>query len=341
MDRRTFLASALFGAAARPARAATPIGVALLGASHSHAVGKAKALLESDDYALAGFWEADDAAAARVEALGVRRLSREALFARPEIQVVAVESDVADHEAGAMAALEAGMHVHVEKPPALSVEAFRRMLGLAERNQRIVQMGYMWRQHPGFTQMLEAARAGVLGDVYLVRGTINTSVSAESRQAMARFRGGHMLELGCHLIDPLIRLMGRPDRVTPFLKRSGVADDDLADNTLAVFEFGGAMGVITGATMQPNAGRHRSFEILGTNGTATMRPIEQPELVFDLAEARGGYVAGRTQVKMPAYRRYVGDFAVLAEAVRGERPLPFTAAEDLLVQEAVLGASGM
>ncbi len=45
------------------------------------------------------------------------------------------------------------------------------------------------------------------------------------------------------------------------------------DNTVAVFEFPNALGVLTSATLQPRSGNQRSFEILGTNGTAILKPI--------------------------------------------------------------------
>jgi hypothetical protein len=46
-------------------------------------------------------------------------------------------------------------------------------------------------------------------------------------------------------------------------------------------------------------------------------------------------------VPLPKYRRYVDDFVELAAAVRGETKLPVTFEEELLVEEALLRASGM
>src|SRR5438034_113141 len=81
-----------------------------------------------------------------------------------------------------------------------------------------------------------------------------------------------------------------------------------------------AFAVITNSVSQPNANAHRAFEVLGTNGTAVLRPLEPGTLVFDLAKAAGPYRAGAQDVPLPAFERYVGDFANLAEAVRGEKP---------------------
>ena len=118
------------------------------------------------------------------------------------------------------------------------------------------------------------------------------------------------------LIDPLARLMGRATKITSVLKTHGPLDDRLADNTLAVFEFPKALGIISSSTLQPQAGRHRHFEILGSQGTAVVSPIELPALVIDLARAAGPYQGGLNTVVMPKYERYVPEFAVLAARIR-------------------------
>ena len=150
-----------------------------------------------------------------------------------------------------------------------------------------------------------------------------------------------MFELGPHVIDPLVRLLGRPNRVSTFLKKHGEFEDTLADNTIAVFEYSGALGLVTGAALADNGSRYRSFEIHGTNGVATLRPIESPQLVFDLVEPAGDFPKGPHNVPLPPYKRYVDDMAALAAAVRGEEPLHVSFDEDIIVQEALIAASGM
>lgn len=75
------------------------------------------------------------------------------------------------------------------------------------------------------------------------------------------------------------------------------------------------------------------FEVIGSNGTATLGPIEPPVLEFDLADAAGPYKKGRQTVPLPKYERYAPEFAELADAVRKSRALNVTAEEDLRVQE--------
>ena len=114
----------------------------------------------------------------------------------------------------------------------------------------------------------------------------------------------------------------------------------MVDNNVAVFEFDRALATITNSTYQPNAFAHRSFEVLGTNGTMLLKPIEPPTLEVDLAKAAGPHKAGKQTVPLPEYKRYVGDLADLAQAMRGGK-LAASLDEELLVQEWVLRSSGM
>jgi predicted dehydrogenase len=150
-----------------------------------------------------------------------------------------------------------------------------------------------------------------------------------------------LFELGSHLIDPVVRLLGRPGKVTSFLKNHGGPNDALADNTVAVFEYPKTLAIVSSATLQSGAGAHRFFEVQGTNGTALVKPIEPPKLQIDLANAAGPYAKGIQNVPMPEYKRYAPELAELARCARSGQPLSVTPEEDLLVQETLMRACEM
>lgn len=337
MDRRVFLAS---GAAAQiPGRR---LRAAFLGAAHSHAFDKLRLVIESPDYELAGVWEEAPQARAALAKLGSLpwRPKAEILSDR-SVQVIFVESDVPQIPLLAIEALEAGKHCHIEKPVADTRERLQRIVSLAESKGLIIQAGYMWRHNPAVERAVEAAREGWLGDVWLVHARMNTWIGAQRRPEWNRFAGGQMFEQGAHLVDIVVRLLGRPQRVTPFLRHDGPFADTLKDNTAAVLEYGRAMAVITASVLQPDAGAQRALEIFGTQGSAVVRPIEPPSLEVDLSRASGAYRAGRQKVDLPPYERYKGDIAALARAVRRESPLAVTPAMELAVHETLLDASNM
>ncbi|MGC4050797.1 MAG: Gfo/Idh/MocA family oxidoreductase [Paludibaculum sp.] len=337
LTRRTFLA-------ATPALAQPParkINIAFLGAAHSHAEGKIAVVRANPAYSLAGIVEEDPKFRARYEAAGLPLLTREKALSDPSIEVIAVESEVKRHAKDGFAALNAGKHVHLEKPPADNMAETRTVIETARRKQRLLQLGYMWRHHPGMNLMLDAARQGWLGEIYLVKGMMNTLITAEQRPEWNLFPGGQMFEQGCHLLDPIVRLLGRPVKISSVLKTSGDFKDTLKDNAVAVLEYSRAVAVITTAVLQPSANPYRCLEIFGSNGTAVLRPIEQPVLEIDLAKPAGPYKAGRQKVDLAPFRRYEGDFAELARCVTEHKPLSVTLEQEFLLQQVLLEASHM
>lgn len=315
-----------------------PIRAGFLGGAHSHAESKWRLVGESPEFERVGMSEPSESVRERFKSLGAAFMSEAELIARSD--VLFVESAVEDHARLAIMALSVGRHVHVEKPVGTRLADIQEMALLARRHNVVFQSGYMWRYHPGFEALFQAVRSGWLGKVHLVRGMISTSLEPSRRPEWGQFMGGGLFELGSHLIDALIRLMGEPDRVTPFLRRDGGHADRLQDNNAAVFEFDQAMGIILNSTLDPGAGPRREFEVIGSNGTATLRPIEQPILHIDLARAAGPYHAGSQQVSLPRYERYRADIQDLAACIRGDRQPRVSIDEEIRVQRWLLKACG-
>jgi predicted dehydrogenase len=336
MNRREFLAATTV--AAQPSRR---VRAAFLGLAHSHAAEKFRLVASSPDYELLAAWEDDLKLRPAFSKYNVAWREKREILADPKVEVVFIESDVPRHESLALEAVEAGKHVHVEKPPSDNIRGFQRIVNVARAKRLNLQTGYMWRFNPAIVRAIEAAKQGWLGDIYLIHARMNTLIGPDRRPEWDLFTGGQMFEQGAHLIDIVVRTLGKPTRITPFLRHDGAFADKLKDNTAAVFEFPRAMAVITSSVLQPNANSHRALEIMGSKGTAVVRPIEPPSLEIDLAASDGPYQKGRQKVALPPYERYVGDIAELARAVRGEAKLGITLEEELAVQETLITASMM
>lgn len=346
MNRRQFLNTSAAATAAlavlpaaHAAEAPRRIPIGFLGVTYSHGPDKLKIALNSPDWECVGVCDETEAGRKTCEQQGAKRISQDELFQRAE--VVAVESEIRDHARHALLALNAGKHVHLEKPPATRRDDLRSLVALAREKNRLLQAGFMWRYHPGFAALFEAVRQGWLGDVYLVRGYISNFLAPARRVEWAEFAGGSMFDLGSHLVDASVRLLGRPQAVTPILRHHGRYEDALRDNNVAVLEFERATAVLINTALQPGGTPARSFEVLGTNGTAVLQPIEPPTLSLDLVKAAGPYAKGNQKITLPAYQRYAGDLAELAAAVRGEGKLRVSLDEEWLVGETLLSLSGM
>lgn len=324
---------------------AEKIRIGVLGVGHGHAGGKMRVLEASPEFEVVGVAEADPEVrerCRRAEPFATARwVSESELLEDRSVAAVAVEGRVQDSLALARRALEAGKHVHLDKPAGASLPEFRLVLELARRQSLLLQMGYQFRYNGGFAFVREAVRQGWLGDIFSIHGTISSTIAPPAREALAAFPGGMMFDLGCHLIDALIGLLGRPRAITPFLRHDSSIEDALADNTVAVLQFDRALAVLETSAMEHGASQRRQFAVCGTEGTAVLQPIEPPAVRLCLREPKAGFQAGWQPVPVQNVPRYVRDFEEFAACIRGERRPSSTCDHDEAVQEAVLKASGM
>ena len=76
---------------------------------------------------------------------------------------------------------------------------------------------------------IEAARKGWLGSVYMVRATIDKPLGREGRDYDAAYSGGMMFDLGSHMIDRVVALLGRPRTSQVGFRHDQNVPDKLAD----------------------------------------------------------------------------------------------------------------
>ena len=342
LRRRAFcsLAGALL---APPLRAATkPVRVAVLGTGHAHALAKIRTLRKLPEFEFVGIYRPDADEPNQGEVFqDVRWLSSDEVLNDPTIEFVAVESRVQRNLQYARRCIAADKYVHLDKAPGEDLNGLRSLLNESIRRRRVIQMGYQWRYHPAMQAAIEAARKGWLGRVYLFRATIDKPIPPDDRRELAKFRGGMMFELGCHLIDRAVDLLGKPQKVTGILRHESPLDDGLADNTLAILEYERALAEIRVSAFQPHGDQYREIEILGTNGRAVVQPFSPAaRLTLDLGEPAGPYKAGVQTVEPPpaAGPSYAPDFLEMARVIReGEKP-SHSPEHDLNTHEALLQA---
>ena len=322
------------------------IKIGQIGTTHAHAAGKMATLRKlSADYDVVGIVEPDPErrknAKKRSAYRGLKWISEEQLLNTPGLQAVAVETDIPELVPAAMRCISAGMHIHLDKPAGLSLGEFKKFLDEATRRKLTVQMGYMFRHNPAFRFCFQAAQNGWLGDVFEVHGVISKAIGAEQRKILAQFPGS-MFELGCHLIDAMVKVLGRPDKVTGFSRRTRPEQDDLADNQLGVFEYAKCTATIRSALVEVDGQKRRQFVVCGDLGTVDIRPLEPPKLLFAPDRPVGQYKKGYQEVSLPKIPgRYDDQLIELVRIIRGEKESEYPPEHDLAVQEALLKASGV
>lgn len=317
------------------------IKAAVIGTGHGHAMSKIHALRGMPEYEFAGVCQTNaseprtDVALARVKWLSFDQILNDAA-----IEMAAVESaDIAANLHHAELLVKAGKFVHLDKPPGADLDRLRRLFEDAASRGRTVQLGFQWRYHPAMQAVVDAARNGWLGKIYRFRASIDKLIGEEERRYLATFKGGMMFSEGCHLVDRAVAVLGRPVKVTGFLRHESPIDDGLKDNNLAVLEYEHAIAEITLSGFHPRGTPHRFLEVFGANGSARMQPFTFPStLTVDLAKPAGPYKAGaQTQViPTPPGLLYSPDFLEMAAIIRQGAKPSYSAAHDLLAHETLL-----
>jgi predicted dehydrogenase len=331
--------SSTAGFAADPASPDRRLRIGQIGTRHGHAAGKMATLRRLKDHfevvALAGAEETPGDAYA-----GLPRLEMAELLALPGLEAVLVETDFPDACAAAHAAIKAGKHVHLDKPGALDHAAFRAMRREAEDRGLIFQMGYMLRYNPAFQLLAEAVPGGWLGRITEIDAMMGKKLDEAGRLDLLRLEGGGMFELGCHLVDAVCGLMGKPTAVQAFSKPTGT--DGFKDNQLALLEFPGAMATLRCNMADPFGGPRRRFLITGTEGSMEIMPLESGQITARFTTSRGPYPKGTQQISLPVPSgRYDAELTAFAEAIRQGKSLPWDAAHDNAVHETALQAGGV
>lgn len=352
ISRRTALQSGTIGllglcsAAARaeePSLAKPPIKIGQIGVGHAHA-SKLSVYRNSPDYEVVGVVEPDEGLRKRVESLplyrGLKWLTRDQLLGTRDLQAVLVETRVRDLLDHAEACVSAGKHVHIDKPAGESLGQFKRILTTAAEQKLLVQMGYMYRYNRAVVLLQEFLEQGWLGDVFEVHAVMSKVVEPAERKQLAEYRGGIMFELGCHILDLVVGVLGKPDDVAAFNRHSSHLDDGLLDNALAVLTYPRATATVRSSALEVEGGDRRHLVVCGTEGTFHIQPLDNPSARISLSKARGRHKKGTQEVNFPKYIRYVDDAADMARIIRGEKPVDFPADHDLNVQETLLKACG-
>lgn len=95
-------------------------------------------------------------------------------LADADVNAVVVATPAATHVEVAVAALEAGRHVLVEKPLALDVSEAEKLVAVAERTGRALMVGHVLEYHPAVLALRELISSGELGQLrYLYSNRLN------------------------------------------------------------------------------------------------------------------------------------------------------------------------
>lgn len=212
----------------------------------------------------------------------------ETMLAQAKPDIAAIFLPHIDCPAAAIRCAQAGVHVMVEKPMAVSADAAQSIVAATRSAQVKMTTGYCWRLHPVAREIKRLVASGVVGDI----------IGAEGRCAAGRLTryldgcspwmlekaksgGGPIYNLGVHWID-LFRWMLQ-DEVTEVSGQNVKVnrDYDIEDNSFAHLRFAkGTMLALDISYTVPDSypyGRELYIGLRGTRGTLSWAPAYEGE----------------------------------------------------------------
>jgi myo-inositol 2-dehydrogenase/D-chiro-inositol 1-dehydrogenase len=228
--------------------------------------------------------------------LGVPHLfkSFDQMLAEADIDAVWIASSSVYHSAQALAALDCGLHVFVEKPMSVTLDECAAIERAASAHPlQIFLVGFVRRFDPSYKYAKELVDKGVIGKPFLVRSqTCDLDEYAEFQLEFVKTGGGIFLDMNVHDIDLARWFIGSEIKEVHAVGGSyvhpGFAELGDADNTvcLATFE-NGAMAVLS-ASRTAFHGHDTHTEIVGSRGILKIgaTPRKNRVEIFDAAGAR-------------------------------------------------------
>ncbi|OPZ09080.1 MAG: putative oxidoreductase YcjS [candidate division BRC1 bacterium ADurb.BinA292] len=223
------------------------IGCGNMGASH------ARAYAALDGFELVGLVARSPTrrgklAAELVPAAEFDTLEAALAATRPDVAAVCTYPD--SHAAYCRQCLEAGLHVFVEKPLAMTVEEAGEVVQIARRRGRKLVVGYILRHHPAWIRFVEIART--LGKPLVMRMNLNQqSVGATwdlHKNLMESM--SPIVDCGVHYVDMMCQMTrSRPvrvqaiaarltDEIAPTMTNYGQLQVVFADGSVGWYEAG-------------------------------------------------------------------------------------------------------
>lgn len=266
------------------------IGLGFMGSTHLQALAKVPeaqvlAVMSRNERRLAGDLSGVggnlDIHGARMDFAAYRKYrSVEEILADPDIDAVDICVPTYLHEEIAVAALQRGKHVLVEKPMALDGPAAERIAAEAEKQGRVLMVAQVLRFFPQYTGLAALVRSGRLGAVHSAMFRRRTAVPAWGEWEFDRSKsGGGVFDLLIHDVDIALHLFGAPEAI------SATGHEDLhggVDTITAQFHYAEVASVtITGGWHHRGAYPFSmEYTVLADNGVVEFNSAGRPATVY-------------------------------------------------------------
>ncbi len=227
------------------------------------------------------------------------------------------------HAPQAIAALEAGIHVMVEKPMAMNAEEAECMIAAGQKSSALLMVAHFWRFDPEVRWLQKQVAAGEIGRIVRTKGYgvhVNWGPSGWfTKKELAG--GGALADMGVHAIDTARYLIGSPQPVSVYARiGTYYTHNDVDDTGLVMIAWdNGATSYVESGWWQPHTdGPEASTQLYGVAGLGQLFPTH---LLIEGIKRDPGFEPQR--VEQCPQSIYDDQMAYFAGCIRtGETPIP-------------------
>ncbi len=202
--------------------------------------------------------------------------SYEELFADPDVDIVYIATPHPFHEAEAVAALQAGKAVLVEKAFTGNASQARTLIDASHRTGNAAVEAIWTRFMPSRTRINAILSTGVIGDIKEINATLSYNTTAKPRITDPALGGGALLDVGVYGLNfvAMVTDDAEPERIETSAGMTGTGVD--AHSATALYLPGGILATVTCSCV---ADDDRFGLIHGTKGYAVVTNINNPERI--------------------------------------------------------------
>jgi predicted dehydrogenase len=211
--------------------------------------------------------------------------SPDALLDLRDLDAVLIAAPHHEHAPLAMEALQAGLHVIVEKPLANDLTAAIELAEAAKRSGRIVSTCFPYRYEPAVTAARQLVQDGALGTFtgsllsFLIDkppsywlGGWTGRTSSVWRSSRSQAGGGVLIMNLCHYLDLMRHLTGEEVEAVAAVTGSAEARSEVEDTVSLTIRYeNGAVGSVIGSSAAPGSNEAR-LELWGMDGRVQVEP---------------------------------------------------------------------
>ncbi|HSH45040.1 MAG TPA: Gfo/Idh/MocA family oxidoreductase [Longimicrobiales bacterium] len=247
-------------------------------------------------------------------------------FASDDVDAVILCTPSHMHEEQAVAALEAGKHVLVERPLAMDAKGAEKVIDAAEKAGRTLMVALNNRYRPDILGVKAFVAGGELGEVYAVRGAWHNRKVRPNRLTW-RYRrdtagGGVFMDLGIQVLDLCLWMLDYP-------AVEGISADlhagegmEVEDAGVALFRLAGGGSISVDVTWSLLGERDRhELRLFGSAGTASIQPVRVfKEVEHATLDVTPRISTGGENTYTASYREQLRDFIRAAGAETPPEP---------------------